>query len=108
MGKVSELQTHMTDPVIVTTESQLERLLEKAVRRVLENVEMSIPDSEDLTDMKGILELAGPELSQTWMYNNAVKLGFGVKLSHRKLRFSKRRFLAYINGRYRPKPLGGS
>ena len=95
------------DPVIVTTESQLKRLINNAVQEALERVEMVVPDAEDLVDMKGILALAGPHFTEDWMYDHAVKLGFGIKFSHKKLLFSKRKFLAYVNGQYRHKRWGG-
>ena len=109
MRKLSTLDDRRqpVDPVIVTTESRLERLIERAVRRALERTDMAIPDSDDLVDMKGILEVAGKEFKQSWMYRNGVKLGFGIKPSGGKLLFSKRKFLAYINGRYRVRPLSG-
>jgi hypothetical protein len=107
LTSVSAEGSASADPVIVTTESQLEKLLEKAVRRVLQNVDLTVPDGDDLTDMDGILGLAGPTFDKQWMYRHAVKLGFGIKVSHRKLLFSKRKFFAYLNGRYRTKTFGG-
>ena len=78
------------------------------MRELLAELDLHPYEGDDLTDMEGILEFAGPQFDRIWMYQKAVKLGFGIKLSPGRLRFSKSKFRAYIDGCYRTKPLGGS
>lgn len=98
MANVAELHPR-TDPVIVTTESQLERIIDRAVARALQHQNAVLPPEDDLIGIDEAMKLI-PGVSKDWMYRNAAKLKIGRKLSYKKLVFSKTAILLYTRGHY--------